>query len=108
MATEHKALKAQIDAGLKKARESSAEQQRVAEGNIKVMSLDKVRNNMPWMRALAMEKELLAKQHKMSSVGTYFLCLMGISSLIFAAGVCNFERVPGIRISTSRHACKDI
>ena len=107
MTTEHKALKAQFDAGLKKAKESDVKQQHVAEENIKVMPLDEVRNNMPWMRALAMEQELLAKQHRMSSVWIYFLCTI-ISPLTSPTGICDLECISGMGATTLRHMCNDI
>jgi hypothetical protein len=68
MTPEHKALKAQFDAGLKKAEDSNAEQQRAAQENVRMMPIDQVQRDLPWMRALAMEKELMAKGHTMSSV----------------------------------------
>ena len=86
MKPEHEALKAQFDEGLKKAKEADAAQQSAAEKNIRVMSMDQARNDMPWMRALAMEKELIAKQHLMSSVWivtTYWLGMMKISPPVF-------------------------
>jgi len=78
MTPQHKDMKAQFEVGLKKAGESNAEKLRVAEGNIKVMGKDEVRNDLPWIRALAMEKELAAKQHKYSSVRIYMLFLVDI------------------------------
>jgi hypothetical protein len=73
MTPEHKALKTQFDAGLKKAKDSNVELHHAAQDNVKVMSLDQVQNDLPWKRALAMEKELIAKEHTMSSVRIYFI-----------------------------------
>jgi hypothetical protein len=67
MTAEHKALKAQFEAGLKKAEVSIAEQVDVAKENIQAFSVDQVQKDLPWMRALAMEKDLI-QQQKASSV----------------------------------------
>jgi hypothetical protein len=77
MTAEHKTLKAQFEAGLKKAELSIAEQQNVAKENIQIFSVDKVQKDLPWNRALAMEQELV-QQQKASSVRIRLPILMDI------------------------------
>lgn len=67
MTPEHKALKVQFESGLKKIQDLEAEAQSVADGNMKVMNIADVQNKLPWQRGLAMEKEIVAKQHNTCS-----------------------------------------